>query len=64
MILNRYKKNLKVVGDNVLSYNTHVATIDHYKNKVYMHGYWSVTTQKHINHVVRKLGYELEKRSI
>jgi len=62
MILKKYKKNLKVVGDSIISYVTNVATIDHDKRKVYIHGYWSVTTQKHINYVARELNYNLEKR--
>jgi hypothetical protein len=62
MILKKYKKNLKVIGNKVISYVTHVATIDHDKCKVYMHGYWSMTTQKHINYVNRELNYKLEKQ--
>lgn len=62
MILKKYKQNLKVVGDAIISYVTHVGTIDHDKRKVYIHGYWSVTTQKHINYVARELNYNLEKQ--
>jgi len=57
MVLSKYKKNLRVLGDNVISYTTHVATIDHNKRKIYVHGYWSTTTTKHINYVIRQLGY-------
>lgn len=62
MTLKKYKKNLKIVGNSIISYVTNVATIDHYRHKVYVHGYWSVTTQKHINYVARELNYNLEKR--
>jgi len=55
----RYQKNLKVEGDKVYSYRTHVATIQ--GRKLYQLGYWSATTQKHINHVAREYGLELVK---
>jgi hypothetical protein len=61
MILDRFKKNLKVVDNKIISYTTHVATIDHYDGMVYIHGYWSVTTAKHINYVARQLNYNTEK---
>ncbi len=63
MTLDRYKKNLKVVENKIISYTTHVATIDHKDRKVYIHGYWSATTSKHINYVARVLYYNLEKQS-
>ena len=50
--LDRYKQNLKIVGDKVYSYCTHVATIEH--PNLIQHGWWSVTTQKHINYVARE----------
>lgn len=50
----RYKKNLRVEGDKVWSYSTHVATIS--GAKLIRHGWWSVTTSKHINHVAREFG--------
>lgn len=50
----RYKKNLKVEGNKVYSYNTHVATIS--GGKLLIHGYWSVTTSKHVNHVADVYG--------
>ena len=53
MKLKRYNKNLKVEGNKVFSYSTHVATIE--GSKLIQLGYWSVTTQKHINYVARKL---------
>lgn len=51
----RYKKNLRQVGDAIWSYSTHVATLVYNSNKLqyelHQHGWWSVTTQKHINYV-------------
>jgi len=45
----KYKKNLRVIGDRVYSYNTKVGIIA--GAKLFQLGYWSKTTQKHINHV-------------
>ena len=59
MKLKRYNKNLKVEGNKVFSYNTHVATIE--DSKLIQLGYWSVTTQKHINYVARELNLTLSK---
>jgi hypothetical protein len=59
----RYKQNLKVEGNNVYSYSTHVATINHDTRSVHALGYWSVTTQKHINHVANEYGYKSIKHS-
>ena len=39
----------------VYSYNTHVATFKRGEPMVQM-GWWSVTTQKHINYVAREYG--------
>jgi len=49
----KYKANLKVTGNKVFSYNTHVATIE--GNDLIQLGYWSQTTQKHINYVADEL---------
>jgi hypothetical protein len=51
---NRYQDNLSLVGNNVISYTTHVATIDGSTLRVL--GYWSKTTTKHINFVAAELG--------
>ena len=60
MKLDKYKQNLNVhLVDNgefkVYSYKTHVATFRRGGNMVQM-GWWSVTTQKHINYVAREYG--------
>ena len=51
--LEKYKQNLTIRGNEVWSYSTHVATID--KNDLLQLGYWSQTTQKHINYVADQL---------
>ena len=57
--LKRYKKNLKIEGDKVLSYGTHVATIDRENKRLLQSKSWSQTTTKHINYVAEELGLEL-----
>jgi hypothetical protein len=47
----KYTKNLRIDGDKVYSYVTHVATMDHTNRLLLVHGYWSPTTSKHLNHV-------------
>ena len=56
---NRYKENLRQVGEDIYSYSTKVATI--HQDKLIQHGWWSVTTQKHINYVANELGLEINK---
>ena len=51
--LNRYKENLRIDGDRVISYSTHVATIE--GNTLRVLGYWSKTTTKHVNYVAAEL---------
>ena len=58
--MDRYKKNLRVEGDNVYSYDTHVATIDEQAKQIIIHGWWSATTYRHINYVAKE--YNLEQR--
>ena len=55
----RYKENLRQVGDDIYSYSTKVATI--HQDKLIQHGWWSVTTQKHINYVANELGLKIDK---
>ena len=61
----KYKKNLSVVskgGKNYIkSYANLVAEIDYENNTTNQLGYWSVTTQKHINYVCAELGLTLKK---
>ena len=61
----RYKQNLRVVNwdgaDYVMSYATRVAKIDYETNTLIQLGYWSVTTQKHINYAAEQLGLTLNR---
>ena len=47
----KYKQNLRIEGTKVISYSTHVATIDSANRQLLVHGWWSKTTSKHVNHV-------------
>jgi hypothetical protein len=58
--LNKYKQNLSIRGNQVWSYTTHVATIK--GNNLMQLGYWSQTTQKHINYVANELELKLIKQ--
>jgi len=59
----RYKKNLRLIGNDIISYNTHVAEIKDgklYKLKWNVRGMTSSpTTTKHINYVARELNLEI-----
>tara|TARA_R100001369_G_C3221006_1_gene150049 strand:+ start:179 stop:412 length:234 start_codon:yes stop_codon:yes gene_type:complete len=57
--LDKYKQNLTIQGNDVWSYSTIVAKID--GNDLKQLGWWSVTTQKHINYVAKELNLELIK---
>tara|TARA_R100001463_G_scaffold217_7_gene1048 strand:+ start:959 stop:1228 length:270 start_codon:yes stop_codon:yes gene_type:complete len=51
----RHKKNLREIDGKIYSYDTHVATIvrdtQFEDGHILQHGWWSVTTQRHINYV-------------
>tara|TARA_R100001369_G_scaffold21027_2_gene38372 strand:+ start:355 stop:540 length:186 start_codon:yes stop_codon:yes gene_type:complete len=57
--LSKYKQNLAIQGNNVWSYSTIVARIE--GNDLLQLGYWSQTTQKHINYVADELDLILIK---
>ena len=57
--LSKYKQNLSIQGNNVWSYTTIVARIK--GNELHQLGYWSMTTQKHINYVAKEFGLGLIK---
>jgi len=59
--MEKYKKNLKIEENNVYSYNTLVAKIE--GENLCQLGYWSVTTQKHINYIAKKLNLTLIKEN-
>ena len=62
---NKYKQNLKLVNidgsDYIKSYSTLVAKIDYSKREATQLGYWSMTTQKHINYASNELGLTLNR---
>jgi hypothetical protein len=57
--MKKYQQNLRVEGNKVISYTTHVATIEG-QNLIQL-GYWSMTTQKHINYVAAEYGLTIIK---
>ena len=59
MTFPRYKMNLCQINNKIYSYDTNVATID--GNKLIQHGWWSVTTQKHVNYVAKYYGLTIVK---
>lgn len=63
MTFPKYKQNLRLVtndlGTFVQSYSTLVAKIE--DTKLVQLGWWSVTTQKHINYAAQQLGLQLVK---
>jgi len=63
MNLSKYKQNLRIEGNKVISYVTHVATINHAEGTLTQLGYWSMTTQKHINYVAKELRLTLIKEA-
>jgi len=59
MEFTKYKQNLRQEGNFIISYTTKVAEIK--GNELHQLGYWSVTTQKHINYAASELGLTLIK---
>ena len=59
MTFRKYKQNLRMKDNLIWSYSTNVAKID--GNKLLQLGYWSRTTQKHINYVANELNLTLIK---
>ena len=56
--MKRYKKNLRIIGNNVISYQTKVAVINREKQElIVLKGVrGSMTTTTHINYVAKELG--------
>ncbi len=52
----RYKQNLRIEDDKVISYNTHVATVDRINDTLILLGRYSKITTKHTNYVAAQLG--------
>jgi hypothetical protein len=63
----KYKENLSIVSVDgntfIKSYQTLVAKVDYPNRQIIQLGWWSVTTQKHINYASKELGLELIKNS-
>lgn len=55
----KYRQNLRREGNFIISYTTKVAEIK--GNELHQLGWWSVTTQKHINYAANELGLTLVK---
>lgn len=59
MKFDRYNQNLRFEHPFVISYTTKVAEVK--GDKLHQLGYWSVTTQKHINYAAKELNLKLIK---
>ena len=59
MKFRKYKDNLVFDGKTVFSYGMPVARVE--GDILRQLGYWSVTTQKHINYAADQLGLKLHK---
>ena len=61
----KHKKNLREVNGKIYSYDTHVATIvratQFEDGHILQHGWWSVTTQRHINYVAGEYNLKVIK---
>jgi hypothetical protein len=57
--LKRYNTNLRIDGDQVISYTTCVAIIDREAGTIRELGKWSQTTTKHVNYVAAELGLKI-----
>jgi len=55
----RYRMNLTKVNNDIYSYSTKVATIK--GGYLIQLGWWSQTTQKHINYVAKEMNLNLIK---
>ena len=58
--MDRYKENLMVSDNNIFSYLTNVATINHENREIIIPKWWSSTTSKHINYVASELNLKLK----
>lgn len=53
--------NCLLVGSDLISYETKVAFVNFETKTINQLGYWSKTTQKHINKAAEVLGFNLVK---
>ncbi len=56
MNFDKYKANLHIDGNKVISYNTEVGVIDWARRECKVDRWWSRTTTKHINYACTELG--------
>jgi len=61
MTFDKYKENLRLDGNNLWSYQTIVAKVE--GETLRQLGWWSVTTQKHINYAAKELGLTLVRNT-
>ena len=59
MKFDRYTQNLRFEHPFVISYTTKVAEVK--GDELHQLGYWSMTTQKHINYAAKELNLKLIK---
>tara|TARA_R110002072_G_scaffold256775_1_gene415598 strand:- start:2523 stop:2705 length:183 start_codon:yes stop_codon:yes gene_type:complete len=59
MTFSKYTQNLRREGNFIISYTTKVAEIK--GDELHQLGYWSMTTQKHINYAAKELELTLIK---
>jgi hypothetical protein len=59
MTFDKYKQNLRKQDNFIWSYSTIVAEVK--GTELHQLGYWSVTTQKHINYAANQLNLTLIK---
>ena len=57
----RYKLNLSFDMNDIYSYKTKVAKIDHHHKTILVKEYFSRTTTKHINYVSTLLNYTVTR---
>jgi len=62
--MEKYKRNLRIEGNKVISYTTHVATINYEDKTLERLGWWSMTTSKHINYVASELGLTVHNKTL
>ena len=60
MRFEKYKQNLRQEGNFIISYTTKVAKIA--GQELHQLGWWSATTQKHVNYAATELGLTLIKK--
>jgi hypothetical protein len=61
--MDKYKQNLTIQGDKVISYTTHVATINRTDKTLTRLGWWGATTSKHINYVAEQMNLTIIEKT-